>query len=443
MATIAEMVADVELLVSYASSHKLVLPANVGGVLLGAPSDPAVLVAGSPAQLAFVQAYNDAAAAIGQSPNDLRAGIERRERLKPQLANAQVLLAFAAANGKKVEDGLRNPLVAINTAVADESVTVAHEQEFLKAYEGLTVALAPITFDTLGASQTTLPSWPNLLAEKVGLGKVQRWSFGRFVNVSIFILVLIGTCVSLSYYSQGASALKRYNELQAAITKANDDVVTRGEVSINRIAGVESEKKKSSPDGATIDAAQKAADEAAGAVIRAKDAREAISNELGAIPSRLHTWAGLPCESDANLIFNWLLCSKVDQMQQVQGAAQPGEQLKLVQVEAARTVASRLNDVYLPLLLGWLGAHAFILRSMSKAITERSFASGSAFNHIVRTGLGALAGLASTWLLSSQAVGGTQWANLPVWALGFVAGYGIELVFAFMDRIIGAFTAKP
>jgi len=30
---------------------------------------------------------------------------------------------------------------------------------------------------------------------------------------------------------------------------------------------------------------------------------------------------------------------------------------------------------------------------------------------------------------------------LPVWALAFVAGYGIELVFAFMDRIIAAFTS--
>ena len=112
-------------------------------------------------------------------------------------------------------------------------------------------------------------------------------------------------------------------------------------------------------------------------------------------------------------------------------------------MEAARTVISRLNDVYLPLLLGFLGAHAFILRRMSKDITDRTFAKGSAFNHIVRIGLGALAGLASTWLLTPDVVGGASFKTLPIWALAFVAGYGIELVFAFMDRIIAAFTNPP
>ena len=110
-------------------------------------------------------------------------------------------------------------------------------------------------------------------------------------------------------------------------------------------------------------------------------------------------------------------------------------------MEAARTVISRLNDVYLPLLLGFLGAHAYILRRMSKDISDRAFAKGSAFNHIVRIGLGALAGLASTWLLTPEVVGGASFKALPVWALAFVAGYGIELVFAFMDRIIAAFTS--
>jgi hypothetical protein len=30
-------------------------------------------------------------------------------------------------------------------------------------------------------------------------------------------------------------------------------------------------------------------------------------------------------------------------------------------------------------------------------------------------------------------------SSMPIWTLAFVAGYGTELVFAFMDRIISAF----
>lgn len=59
--------------------------------------------------------------------------------------------------------------------------------------------------------------------------------------------------------------------------------------------------------------------------------------------------------------------------------------------------------------------HTFILRNTSKAIAERSLAPEAAF------GLGALGGAA----FNSQAVGGIQWSNLPVWTLTFVAGYGI------------------
>jgi hypothetical protein len=95
------------------------------------------------------------------------------------------------------------------------------------------------------------------------------------------------------------------------------------------------------------------------------------------------------------------------------------------------------------LLLGWLGAHAFILRQMVKEIGDQSFTKSSSLRHIVRVGLGALAGFASVSLLTPQAFSGDALKNIPAWGLAFIAGYGIELVFSFMDRIIGAFTAKP
>ena len=100
-----------------------------------------------------------------------------------------------------------------------------------------------------------------------------------------------------------------------------------------------------------------------------------------------------------------------------------------------------MGQIILPLLLGLLGAHAFVIRTMTAQISERSFAKASSLRHITRLALGALAGIASSWLLTPDAVS-SQLKNIPAWVLAFVAGYGIELVFAFMDRIIGAFTAK-
>ncbi|HEY4079293.1 MAG TPA: hypothetical protein VGM81_01240 [Burkholderiaceae bacterium] len=446
MTAIVEMIEDAQLLAGYATTHKIALPGTMLQELLDAKANSAALMAPGPAQSAFFATYNAAVTATGQLAGAVRAGIARRARIRPLVANAQVLLAFAAANGKKVEDAVRNPIVAINSAVDDESLTVSQEQEFLKAYEGLTVALAPITTETLGASATVLPSlsgndWRH----------IKRWSLGRFVNVSIFIAVLVGTCISLSYYAQGASALKRFNELRDTIARNDQDVPAKLALLESRRDAASAIEKKPPIDQPALDAARKAIAEADTALASAKASQKDAKEEFDAIPERLQHWSALPCDAGSSWLFSLVLCSKVDQPQNLPVATQATQATQatptavtnpLVKVEAARTVASRLNDVYLPLLLGWLGAHAFILRNMSKAIAERSFAPGSAFNHIVRTGLGALAGLASNWLLTPQAVGGAQWANLPVWALAFVAGYGIELVFAFMDRIINAFTSK-
>lgn len=110
-------------------------------------------------------------------------------------------------------------------------------------------------------------------------------------------------------------------------------------------------------------------------------------------------------------------------------------------VAAAGTIVKWMNEIVLPLLLGWLVSHAFIIRRMTSEISERSFAKASSLRHITRLALGSLAGIASSWLFSPNAVA-SQLKYVRVWVLAFVAGYGIELVFAFMDRIIGAFTTK-
>lgn len=432
------MIEDAEILAAYATMHNIALPAGTLQELLDAKANAAAITAQGAAQTVFFTAYKAATAAIGQGAGSLRAGVARRKRLHPLVADAQTLLAFAAANGKKVEDDIRDPVVAINTAIDDESLTLAQEQEFLKAYEGLTVALAPITVETLAASKTILPSWHiNSWTD------VPRWSFGRFFNVITFIAVLIGTCITLSYYSQGASALKRFNELREYLAKVNQDVTAKEDIKVIRGNALDAVLKKPTRDPIAVEAATKALEEAEAAVRVAIAARDDSKGEYLAIPERLRQWAAKPCDEGANFLFNYFLCLRDRQFASSKpGTLQGSEIITPFMIEDARTVATRLGDVYLPILLGWLGAHAFILRSMSKSITEHSFAPGSAFNHIVRIGLGALAGLASNWLLTPEAVGGAKWANLPVWALAFVAGYGIELVFAFMDRIIGAFTAK-
>lgn len=408
MAVIAEMIEDAQYLAAYATTHQISLPGNTLQDLLFANSNASEISTPGPSQTAFFSAYNAAVSEIGQPASAIRAAVARRQRIRLLMADAQVLLGFAASNGRKVEDAVRNPIVEINSAMDDGTLTMNQEQEFLKAFEGLTTTLAPITVETLMASKTVLPNWPF-----EDWKTVRRWSLGRFFNVLIFGLVLLGTCISLSYYAQGAYSLKRYESLKSELAIGMEKVVLKN----------------------TDRAETRAQPLSTERILE-------INTEIVIVAKRLRKWAALPCAEDSNWIFTYFFCSLIDREQNPPDSSIQSVRDARSDVEAARTVAGRLNEVYLPLLLGWLGAHAFILRNMSRAITERSFAPGSAFNHVVRTGLGALAGLASVWLLTPQGVGGTPWTTLPIWALAFVAGYGIELVFNFMDRVISAFGEK-
>jgi hypothetical protein len=62
-------------------------------------------------------------------------------------------------------------------------------------------------------------------------------------------------------------------------------------------------------------------------------------------------------------------------------------------------------------------------------------------HHLARLSLGALAGIAAGWLIAPEQHGLLK--AVPAWTLAFLAGYGSELVFALMDRIITSLTAKP
>lgn len=428
MERVKEMIASAADLAEFGQRVGVRLDAEQLSNMLGA-ADNETLMTDDKKRQDFVAAYSTVVAAIG---TDKYWIFLRARRLAPLIASAQALLSFSAANARKVEDGTRDAIVAAQCALESSALSENHERNFLKAYEELSLALAPITAETLAVSRTVMPGWP----PRTWLG---RWSFGRFINVLIFMIALIGTCITLSYYAQGAAALKRISELKELIGKAAKELPERRAVLMSRAAVLEEVKAKTPVDAKEVEAASLAAVEAERELQRAMVDEGEATRERAAIPSRLEHWASRPCGESSNWFMSLLCVPTVPGKAALEKFPYDGE---FVRIESARTVATRLSDVYLPLLLGWLGAHAFILRNMSKAITERSFAPGSAFNHIARIGLGALAGLASNWLLTPGSVGGAQWTNLPVWALAFVAGYGIELVFAFMDRIISAFTTK-
>jgi hypothetical protein len=99
-----------------------------------------------------------------------------------------------------------------------------------------------------------------------------------------------------------------------------------------------------------------------------------------------------------------------------------------------------LQSYVLPVLYGLLGASVYVLRTLTREITDVTYSGDR--GHLLRLALGTLSGLIIGWfvfLLPGQSV----LTSISPLALSFLVGYNIEIVFSLMDRLIGAFTKPP
>jgi hypothetical protein len=110
----------------------------------------------------------------------------------------------------------------------------------------------------------------------------------------------------------------------------------------------------------------------------------------------------------------------------------------------AESLALILGGSVLPLLYGFLGASVYLMRQFfGEARTEPKFAGGNWVmgRVLLRLGLGGVAGLAIGWFwtpTAAQSVTDITTFTTTPFALAFLAGFSIELLFSILDRIINA-----
>lgn len=97
-----------------------------------------------------------------------------------------------------------------------------------------------------------------------------------------------------------------------------------------------------------------------------------------------------------------------------------------------------LAGYFLPMLYGLLGACAFVLRKLSDEIDKLTYAHDARVRYSLRLNIGLLSGLAVGWFIK-PGVGDAGLVSLSPLALAFVAGYGSDLFFVALDKIVAAF----
>ena len=198
--------------------------------------------------------------------------------------------------------------------------------------------MAPITAETLEASTTRLPTLGEVF-RGLRAGAPPKWTLGRFINATIFLIVLIGTGVSLAYYYVGASALAKFRDLQKAETSLKDkEAIARLDVTDKKSALSAAKQRAAQGNASAADkqdasTAETNLDRSAATLEAIVAERAAVAAELQSVPERLGRWAMQPCLS-TNPIFKLALCAGVDEPQRA------AAEVRFAAAAAARAASS-------------------------------------------------------------------------------------------------------
>jgi len=122
-------------------------------------------------------------------------------------------------------------------------------------------------------------------------------------------------------------------------------------------------------------------------------------------------------------------------------AADPASELENTIIRSKLEMLLLFFSGYLlPMLYGLIGACAFVLRKLSDEIDKLTYAHDARVRYTLRLNIGVLTGLAVGWFLKPGA-GDPFLTSLSPLALAFVAGYGSDLFFLCLDKIVNAFVS--
>lgn len=335
------------------------------------------------------------------------------------LATAEILLRYAAENVKELP---RATVATICGALDAQQANTWDEEratDFWCAFNSLCELVKPATVDTLMTTVAAAPpsKWAALFGSKKSVSPSRRTAT-RYLYLLLFLL---GVSVVLGFLVSTTTSLS--SDVQNLIAQ-NDELT---------------EKLRAETD--QLEAA-----------IGARDFASAPENHKPAIASiqaRLKQQGYLLDQLlQKNLMMTKLLVfglgRTLDAGNFVQARDIKDVREAIRNYEIARTdvAGDRLNvqvgvgvitATLLPIVLGIMGACAYVVRLISDQIKDTTFSATSPIRHLVRVALGGLAGVVIGFGGVVTDIG------LSSAALAFIAGYAVEPVFSTLDGIAEKF----
>jgi hypothetical protein len=393
--------------------------------------------------------------------------------LEEAIPDAKLLIAFASAYTRKTEQALIADLVhatgkVIDLAAQKLPVTAEVEAEFWQKYQNLSEELLPVTAASIRASSSAWSWGPSITTHAVA----------AVVLLMVFGVVLATWATGSTIRADVKLASKDLQDKMKSYTEAR----AKAALLRSQLDGYEEELN---PSSAALKVVQVALPATRITELRKNlsdrtDELRKLTSDLGPIQSEMRS-INLRRDPLIDLLGGWyetitpeswrirskdriqLAIDEHEKQLLSAPAQQPGarriaasnpqfdEVLRRNRVQDAKDsyaldllhrvdlILEVLQRYLLPLLLGLLGSLTFILRTQIAQVKDQTFHRPYWSLSIARLGLGLIAGLMGGLVITTD---DTVLKTLPPLALPFVLGYAIEVLFAFMDKLVKAFVGN-
>ncbi|MDQ6961035.1 MAG: hypothetical protein Q9M28_00695 [Mariprofundaceae bacterium] len=324
--------------------------------------------------------------------------------LHQHVDDAQLLLAYASENGLSVGHQISSDILASRYHFYEGTVDQEVEIQFWKAYDQLAQVIQPVSIESLKATKlhpkNHKPSFFARLTGNAHLSQAQHTIRKYQLLTLVVLLVLIMVQVYWLINTKIVTAISYDLPKQSSAIKEK----ALSEIKTLLIAADSDENHEKIAD--SLD-----------------DLKTLYEDELADIDkSRVAYYQALKV---------WSLCP--ESICDTSDFENSG--FVMVQ-QTTKFTLEPIQQYLLPLLYGWLGALAYVLRSLTREISEITYTSESREHYRLRIQLGALSGLAIGWFLLGDSGGQAELGGLSALAISFVAGYSVELLFSVMDKMV-------
>lgn len=332
------------------------------------------------------------------------------------LKQAEVLLRFAAEN-KQIAGNLVSEIAQSRDAVAEDKWSPDVSAKFWVAYNTLCTLLRPVTWDTLLNNQVPTSGRRRFFSTSRPLSK-------RLARLYLVVLIA-GLLLAIVLQFVVATA----SNLAAETKKMRGEIAQTGAAMVEEMAPVRAKVGKGSFSDAKLNPEQ------AKTIAKMQTQFRSMWLKEDVIAKKLQVFGFLTSLGAIDTDWTPAGYNAIVSGQEYDDGllAHYKSQHFFASVEEAGLLTIGIINSALPLLLGLVGACAYVTRMISEHIKDSTFSSTSPVRHLVRVALGALAG----------AVVGFGWIGAGIsaspLAVAFIAGYAIEPVFATIDGIAGRF----